>query len=151
MLVVGAGDRAAQAAALHLSALGAAVVAAGPSLDGVVVTAGLVAASGGTVRVVERPAPPLASAELVRLATEALEPPTDAVLSAATYATRAAAHEAARELSSLLAPGARVAVLEAVPAGEERAAALRLVARFLPEGGSAGAAEGTGSLPIAQA
>ena len=134
MLVLGAGDRAGQATALRLSALGAALLLAGPDLGAVVTTAGLVAAAGGTVRVVETPSPPLPIADAHRLASEALEPPTDGVVSAASFATPAAARTAFEMLRAHLPASAVVILMDAVPAGQERAAATRVTASFTPDG-----------------
>jgi NAD(P)-dependent dehydrogenase (short-subunit alcohol dehydrogenase family) len=130
VLVLGAGDRAGQAAALHLSALGAALLVAGPDLGAIVTTAGLIAAAGGTVRVVEEACPPLPIADAYRLATDALEPPSDAVLSAASFTTASAAKAAFDTLRAHLPAGATVVLLSDVPAGDERAAAERLAAAF---------------------
>jgi hypothetical protein len=131
VLVVGAGDRLAQAVALHLAARGAAVVAAGPALPALLVTAGLVATQGGTVRVVEEPAPPAGGAALLGAAAEALAAPTDVVVSPDAFATRAAAAAATRDLASALGPGAVAIVLDVPIAGGERAAAERVALRFL--------------------
>ena len=130
VLVIGAGDRAGQAAALHLSAHGAALLLAGPELGAVVATAGLIAAAGGTVRVVEESCPPLPVGEAHRLASEALEPPTDGVVSASSFPTPAAAKSAHETLRAHLPASAVVVLLDAVPAGGERAAAERIVLRF---------------------
>ena len=72
VLGIGAGDGVGRGVALHLAAHGAAVVLAGPSLAEVVETAGLVAAAGGTVRVVEQACPPLSLTAALALATAAL-------------------------------------------------------------------------------
>ena len=130
VLVVGAGDRLAQRASLHLAGRGAAVVAAGPSLDEVIVTAGLVAAAGGTARVIEVPVPPLLGSDLIRRAMEAFEPPTDAVVSCSAFRTAADAWAAAHDLSAHLLPGARVAVLEKVGAKNEEKALERLLSLY---------------------
>jgi NAD(P)-dependent dehydrogenase (short-subunit alcohol dehydrogenase family) len=132
VLVVGAGDGIGRAAALHLSAHGAAVVLAGPRLDDVVEAAGLVAAAGGTVRVVETPCPPLDAAGAVAAATAALDRPTDAVLHVPAFASDPAARAFATLLSPLLPAGARVEVLAAVPFPAERQAAERLARSFAP-------------------
>jgi NAD(P)-dependent dehydrogenase (short-subunit alcohol dehydrogenase family) len=130
VLVLGAGDRAGQAAALHLSALGAALLFAGPELGAIVTTAGLIAAAGGTVRVVEEACPPLPIADAHRLASEALEPPSDAVVSAASFTSAAAAKTAFDTLRAHLPAGATVVLLGDVPAGDERAAAQEVAAAF---------------------
>jgi uncharacterized protein with beta-barrel porin domain len=130
VLVLGAGDRAGQAAALHLSALGAALLLAGPELGAIVATAGLIAAAGGTVRVVEDACPPLPIADAHRLASEALEPPSDGVVSTASFPSAAAAKTAFDTLRAHLPAGATVVLLDAVPAGDERAAAERLASAF---------------------
>jgi hypothetical protein len=131
VLVVGAGDRCAQAVALHLSARGASVVVAGPVLAPVVLTAGLVAAQGGTVRVVEEPAPPLHGRALVHAATQALAAVTDVVVSPDAFPSRTAALAEARDLAAGLALGAVATVVDVPTAGGERTAAERVVARFL--------------------
>jgi hypothetical protein len=131
VLVLGAGDRCAQAVALHLSARGAAVIAAGPVLAPVVSTAGLVAAQGGTVRVVEEAAPPLLGRALLDAACQALDAPTDVVVSPDAFPSPAAAAAAARDLSLGFDAGAISLVLDVPTAGGERAAAERVVARFL--------------------
>ena len=134
VLVLGAGDRAGQAASLRLSALGAALLLAGPDLGAIVTTAGLIAAAGGTVRVVEQACPPLRIADAHRLASEALEPPSDGVVSAASFPTAAAARAAFEMLRAHLPAGAVVILMDAVPAGEERAAAARVGEAFAPAG-----------------
>jgi NAD(P)-dependent dehydrogenase (short-subunit alcohol dehydrogenase family) len=131
-LVLGAGDGSARAAALRLSALGAAVVAAGPEVDDAVATAGLIAASGGTVRVIEAKAPPLCGADLLHQAASALEPPTDALVAEAAFETAAAAAAAADDLAARLPHGALVFVVPRAGVGEERSAAERIAARFAP-------------------
>jgi hypothetical protein len=132
VLVLGAGDRAGQAAALRLSALGAALLLAGPDLGAIVTTAGLIAAAGGTVRVVEEACPPLPVADAHRLAADALEPPSDGVVSAASFPTPAAARAAFEMLRAHLPAGAVAVLLDAVPAGDERAAAARVAGAFAP-------------------
>jgi NAD(P)-dependent dehydrogenase (short-subunit alcohol dehydrogenase family) len=130
VLVLGAGDKAGQAVALRLSALGAALLLAGPDLGAVVTTAGLIAAAGGTVRVVEAGCPPLPVADAHRLASEALEPPTDCVVSSAAFESPAAAKKAHETLRARLPADAVAVLLDAVPAGAERAAAERVTALF---------------------
>jgi NAD(P)-dependent dehydrogenase (short-subunit alcohol dehydrogenase family) len=118
-LVVGAGGPVARATALRLAAAGAAVVAAGPHLEDVLTTAGLVAAAGGVVRVVEELAPPLSGACL-------LEPPTDAVVSPEAFADRAWTEVEARALRARLPANATVLVLDATasPAAEAERVAM---------------------------
>jgi hypothetical protein len=111
VLVVGAGGPVARAAALRLAASGAAVVAAGPDLASVLETAGHVAATGGVVRVVEEPAPPLSGPALVSAAAAALEPPTDAVVSPEAFRDRAHAAAEVDALRRALAPAAVVLAL----------------------------------------
>ena len=130
VLVLGAGDPAGQAAALHLSALGARLLLAGPELGAIVTTAGLIAAAGGTVRVVEASCPPLPIADAHRLASEALEPPSDGVVSAASFSSPAAAKSAFDTLRAHLPSGAKVVLLGDVPVGDEREAAEYLAAEF---------------------
>jgi hypothetical protein len=125
VLVVGAGGPVARAAALRLAASGAAVVAAGPELAPVVETAGHVAAAGGVVRVLEERAPPLSGDALVRAATAALEPPTDAVVSPEAYEDAGGAAAEAKALREALAPTAVVLALApevGAPAEAERVA-----------------------------
>jgi hypothetical protein len=112
VLVLGAGGRAAQAAALRLSAHGAAIVAAGPALADVVTTAGLVAATGAVARVVEPPAPPLLGHDLLRAAAAAFEPVTDAVVCPEAFPSPLEAADAARALGASLPEGGRVLVLD---------------------------------------
>ena len=131
VLVLGAGDRAARAAALRLAAHGAAIVAAGPDLGDVVVTAGMVAAAGGVSRVIEGKAPPLEGAELLLEAAATLEPPTDALVAESAFASSAAAWEAAHYLGVQMQKGARVAILPRIPAGQESAAGEKIAARFV--------------------
>ncbi len=144
VLVVGAGDPTARALALHLSALGAAVIAAGPALDAVVVTAGLIAASGGTVRVVETAAPPCGGRALVAAAQEALETPTAAFLSESAFPSAAAVETAARELSAWLPPGTPALCLRATTVPAEQwplvDAAVRAILPPAEDPGSPGAA-----------
>jgi len=135
VLGIGAGDGVGRATALHLAALGAAVVLAGPTLSDVVETAGLVAAAGGTVRVVEQPCPPCTLADAIRLATAALDAPTDLFLGADAYASPDDLAAAEREARASLAPGAHVTVLRRVPASEAKAAAERASRGFLEAAG----------------
>lgn len=121
ILVVGAGDPATRTMALHAAAHGAALVCAGPVLPPVLQTAGLAAASGGTVRVIETPAPPLGGLDLARAAAAALAPPTDAFLAETAFASSFEAHAEAAALSAVLASGARVLVVPARPEGGAKA------------------------------
>lgn len=131
VLVVGAGDPAAQAVALHLSALGAALIAAGPDLDPVLATAGLAAASGSIARVIEAKSPPLLGAELIARATEALEPPTDVIAAASAFSPSSLAAAAVEALLRLLRPGAQGVVVEAAPPAGRKAFAEAVAARFV--------------------
>lgn len=130
LLVVGAADPVASSAALHAAARGAAVVAAGPDVPKVILTAGLIAATGATGRVVEEAAPPLLGAALVRAAVAALGPAatpiTDVVVADAVFATPAAAAAAGAELIAALPPGAHLHRAEAAPADGPKAAGRRI-------------------------
>lgn len=127
VLVLGAGDPATRTLALHAAALGAALVCAGPVLPPVLETAGLAAATGGTARVIESPAPPLGGLDLARAATGVLAPPTDAVIGEAAFASPAAAQAAAASISAVLARGARVLLVPERPDGGSKAHATRVL------------------------
>ena len=131
VLVLGAGDPVGEAAALHASALGASIVVAGPRLGPVVATAGLVAATRGTVRVVEAPSPPLLDAALLAVAAAALAPVTDALVAAGAMPDLDAARRAADDLRRALPDGARVELLDARPADGPRRAAERAVGAWV--------------------
>ncbi len=130
VLVLGAADPVASSAALHAAARGAAVVAAGPDVPNVILTAGLIAATGATGRVVEDAAPPLLGAGLVRAAVAALGPAappiTDVVVAVALFGSPAAADAAVADLVAALPAGARVHRAEAAPADGPKAAGRRI-------------------------
>lgn len=140
VLVLGAADPVASSAALHAAARGAAVVAAGPDVPQVILTAGLIAATGAVGRVVEEAAPPLLGAALVRAATAALGPAagpiTDVVIAAALFSTPASAQAATADLVAALPPGTRVHAAEAAPVDGPKAAGRRIADGLLaPPGG----------------
>ncbi len=122
MLVVGAEDSATRQVALHLAARGAALIVAGRDRHEVLVTAGLAAASGGTTRVVETPAPPLEGEALVDAATNVLARPTDALVceGAAT----------GFRMQELLGPSAFVVTVPSRPPGGARGFAQTTCADF---------------------
>lgn len=131
VLVVGAGDPVARAISLHLAALGASVILAAPRPEDSVETAGFVAAQGGIARVVESPSPPLLGADLLRAASDALAPPTDAAFASSAFASRDAASAALAALAALLPSGAVAVLADDHPAPSARAAAERMAPLFL--------------------
>lgn len=135
VLLLGAGDPVAEAAALHASALGAAIVAAGPRLGPVVATAGLVAATRGTVRVVEAPAPPLLGEALLAAAGAALSPVSDVLVASGAFPDLDAARRAADGLRAHLPETARVELLDARPPDGPRRAAERAVGAWAAAAG----------------
>ncbi len=125
VLVLGAGDLATRTLALHAAARGAAIVCAGPVLAPVLETAGLAAATGGTARVIEAPAPPLLGLALARAAATVLAAPTDAMIAEAAFGSPTAARAAASALGAVLASGAQVWLVPHKPDGGSKEYARR--------------------------
>ena len=139
LLVVGAGDPVAREVALRASALGAEVIAAGPALAPVVVTAGMIAASGAVVRVVEAPSPPLLGDPLLCVARETLAPVTHAAVAASAFAGEDDARRATADLASVLGVERAATVASLEGGAGPRAAAVSIVGRLF--GGVAGGTE----------
>jgi hypothetical protein len=131
VLVVGAGDPLARDVSLHLAARGAAIVAAGPALDPVVATAGLVAAQGGTVRVIEDTVPPLLGRALLTAAARTLDLVTDVLVAPSAFPSREAAATAARDLGLTLEPGGLSLLLDVPQDAGARPDPAPFLARFL--------------------
>lgn len=135
VLVLGAADPVAQSAALHVAARGATVVAAGPDVPSVILTAGLIAATGAVGRVIEEAAPPLLGAALVRAAAVALGHAapalTDVIVAEALFATPASLDAAVATLTAVLPAEARVFRAERTPADGPKAAGRRIADALL--------------------
>lgn len=125
ILVVGAGDLATRTLALHAAARGASLVCAGPVLGPVLETAGLAAATGGTARVIEAPAPPLLGLALARAAASVLAAPTDAMIAEAAFDGPASAHAAGAALAAVLTSGAQLWLVPTKPDGGSKEYARR--------------------------
>jgi NAD(P)-dependent dehydrogenase (short-subunit alcohol dehydrogenase family) len=137
VLVVGADDPATRRTALHLAARGASLIVAGRDRDEVLATAGLGAASGATIRVIEAPSPPLDGHALIDLATQVLAAPTDVLVAAAIGPVAASVAEA-------LGVRALACVVPSRPPGGERVFAAATCATF------EAAIEGAGSATLGE-
>lgn len=127
VLVIGADDVATRGAALHLSARGAALVACGRDRDAVLITAGLAAASGGTVRVVDEATSPLLDPGVIDAATRALGRPTDALVSGPLVDESPALVD---RLRALVGSAGSLGVVPVRPPGGARAFAEAMCAAF---------------------
>lgn len=128
VLVVGADDSATRRTALHVAAQGARLVVTGSDAPEVLITAGLVAASGGTARVLDA-RPDLDADALLAAAARELAPVTDALVAG----TSPGAESLARALVGALGAGAIVRAVPPRPPQGERAFAQATCAAFEEE------------------
>src|SRR5205085_7593265 len=106
---------------------------AGPARPAVIEAAGLVAAAGGTVRVIETACPPLPFTAALALATEALDVPTDVFLDAAAFPSTDAFADAVQLARDAIGSTGHVALLDAVPASAPTKATAERHARSFVE------------------
>lgn len=125
VLVVGADDSATRRTALHLAAQGARLVVMGSDAQEVLITAGLVAASGGTVRVLDA-RPDLDVDALLAAAARELAPVTDALVAG----TSSGAESLVAALVGALGARAIVRAVPPRPPQGERAFAQATCAAF---------------------